>query len=168
MRLKTIKNNLKAICISILLAGAALLTGCGTEESCDAPPCPRPNINDRVGLILFLPNSQMGDPIRLVRIVRSSQNILDTLHFELPADKEIGMGTAGPVAFSEPAGGEAIEQANLDFQVLITEVLTHRITNIEIERLLAGECSCPDYQITTLELDGQLVEVNAEQFTLSL
>ncbi len=157
------------ITLLTLILSTIIWEGCQGEEECELPPCPTPNINDLVELTLSFQDKQAGEQIQLVRINRLDQSVIDTIQLELPESKEINIGHGGIAGFTEPTSGDVFEEATLDYRVLVSSTETRSITNIEIERLGSEDaCTCPDYQLSTLELDGQRVEVNAKRFTVSL
>lgn len=142
---------------------------CQSDAKCDQPPCPRPDINQIIELNLLFPDAQIGDSIGLVRVNRSDKTAVDTTQFELTAEKVITIGRDGVIGFSVITSGDIIEEATLDYKVLVSNEQINDISDIEIERFLTqDECGCADYQIASLTIDGLMLEVNANNFTLHL
>ena len=143
------------------------LTGCLSGEDCEQPSCLAPNINNTIELTLRFMNLQTGEQIELVRINKGDKSIVDTIQFDLSATREIYIGGGRTVGFTEPTTGEIFEEATLDFMILYLNEPINNISNIEIQRILP-DCGCPEYKISTLQLDKETIVVNSEIFTLDL
>lgn len=156
---------------------AILLIGCHTEntevpekeDDCLMSPCTRPNIN-RI-LFLSLSFERYSDeelsPISVIRIRRADSSVIDTLELSLE-NKEMVIGSQGSVGFSEEMSGKTLEKAQLNYRILIQQgAKAFDITEIRVEKE-SKECECPRYFISTLQLDGKTIDINAPSYTLPL
>lgn len=155
-----------------LLFTLSLFFTCCDEDSCGAIPlCIQPNINEltqlRVDLSRF--SEEEIDDARLVRFDRFNREVIDTLVLNTvnQFEDEIIIGRNSTVTFNKMRD-EINESADLDFRVLIgSPVQVFDITDIRV-RIRSVECSCPDYLLESLRLDGDLIEVNNSSFRLRL
>lgn len=142
-----------------------LICACNSEQGCDPPLCPQPNINDQIQLTLRFSDLAADDSINVVRVTRGNQQVIDTIQIYLSDQKAIQIGSGGIVGFTEPTTGKAFEEATLDFIVFYKDQLRSYISDIQIERTIA-ECSCAEYIISTLILNEKTLEVNASDFLI--
>ena len=151
----------------LVLVGLTILMGCESDETCNQPPCARPNINNLVVLTLNFQSAQVGEQVGLVRLDKINKSIIDTIQFELPANKLITIGSGGVVGFTEPVLGEVFESATLDFIVLHSNEAVNDISAIEIQGT-SPVCGCAVYQISSLIIDGEILAINSDSYTLNL
>lgn len=139
--------------ISILLATLFFIQSCDyTNKECEPPPC-APSVIYYIQLDLNFDEYSNDDlqEIQIIKISPYDSSIIDTLKYtnENLTNKSLYVSN---YVLGDPG-------STYNLKILLSNNVQHSITNIQTE-LRGEECSCGYSTITSLDLNGQTIQIN--------
>ena len=156
--------NLEVSCETFIALPGNISNDCTT---CIPTPCPKPSIDSEIDLSLRFNDFDIGDKVTIKQIVTdNSYSAPDPLEFEFSSNNFMIFDLSFLQTFNDEGLIEIL------FEITSSDQIISRI-NIVVdsvkEMAIPGQaCPCGAYEISTINIDNEIIEVNSNSFILDV
>lgn len=160
---------MKLAIFTLLASLLLLMTNCDQDVCESIPLCAQTDVNVSLQLTIDLSrfDAEELSTTRLVKVKKGTGEAIDTLDISSfnRFEDEIIIGRNSTIFFNIESMQVNVVP-NLDFKVLIGSPVQEFVISDILVKTIDRECSCPELILQSLQLDGEIIEINAANIAI--